>query len=630
MKRVDRALAVVVIVALVILLITTSTRRIWGSDYWWQYATGRHVLQHGPPKVDVFSYTAAGEPWIELRWLFCAGLYTVASRLGPEAVTLFGTAVLAASFALAATAARGPSVFFTGAVLAAAMLAASLRFFVRPELATFFFLALFAWLGEHFRRTGSRRIYLLPLLQVFWTNLHTLFILGPVIVGILFVATMVSVLRRPADMRTADPFRPLRHIAAVGVLTVAACFVNPYGLRGAAHPFQLFSQIRGTAFKAGIEELAGPLQSGLAHLSHWYYAGLLLFCGVTLALRARRLDPFWTMLCAVMAYLSLLAVRNIPLFCLAAVPFLLSAWKRPDLGAPGRSSDLGSRFLPRKRAVLRRGLAAVVVTASLFHSWQYATNRAYVAYGDTNQFGLGYAAHRFPVAAARFLLDHQLAGPIFCSMREGAYLAAQGLRPFIDPRLEVYGESRFVEYMELHNDNGAWRDAVDKYHFRVAVVDLQSSAILRMREAGDWAPVYFDEVAAVFLRRTHDDPSAAVPALESESDFRRAIDQVRRILPPPPPYRRVGLFERLTSPMPYFRVGHFLSLVDQNALAAPFLSDAISAYPDGSSEIYVLYAVCLDSTGDPDTARQVIDAALQRRPSDDALRRLRQWLDRGR
>ncbi len=43
------------------------------DDTWWHLLTGRHILDHHQiPRVDPFSFTAAGAAWVNWKWL--AGL----------------------------------------------------------------------------------------------------------------------------------------------------------------------------------------------------------------------------------------------------------------------------------------------------------------------------------------------------------------------------------------------------------------------------------------------------------------------------------------------------------------------------------------------------------------------------
>lgn len=593
-----------------LLLVAASLRCIWEVDYWWQLKTGEFVAKHGIPATDVFSYTMNGRPWIELRWLYCLGLHYLVTGAGAAAAIIAKAAILLVSFALVTAAVLNRRNGVAAAImLMLAILAAQQRFFVRPELITYLMFGAYVWLIARYRRRPGRLIWLLPLLQVLWTNAHTTFVLGPVVVGLLLAAMLIE--------QVVDRRHSAGRLATVGGLvagTAAACFVNPYGLEGVRFPFQLLSQIRGTVFKEHISEFRSPFDFGSAYTAVVYYEILIAVCALVAAgalWRTRRLDPFWTLLCLSQLYLSSLAIRNLPLFALAAVPFVLvhlpHAAPADDEG--GRTSQ--GRWL---RAVLTAG---VLGTCGV-ESWAIVTDRAAARQGDTNQFGLGIAEHRFPSRAYRFLRDSQLDGRVFATMAESSFLLFHEVPVFFDPRLEVYGEAHFARAMRIQQNTTEWRAAAVEYGFQIALVEIGSSMLNRLEEDREnWRLVYFDDAAAIYLRNGYRDD---LPRIESAADFERCTAGLRAILAPPTPWARLGVFERARSAAYYTRVAQALLVWHQDHLAAPFARDAVAANPDTAGTHFVL-AVALDRTGDAAGAAREYEEFLRFQPGDAAIRR---------
>ena len=162
-RSLDRVLLVLAAASILALLAAASFRRIWEADFFWQWKTGELVARTGPPRVDTLSQTSRGRPWIEMRWLYCRLLYAVVEAAGsPGAVAAKALAVLAA-FALALAA--SPWRRATAAaclVLPVAILAASQRFYVRPELASFLLFSLFVCLCAWSRRGSGAGSTLFP------------------------------------------------------------------------------------------------------------------------------------------------------------------------------------------------------------------------------------------------------------------------------------------------------------------------------------------------------------------------------------------------------------------------------------------------------------------------------------
>jgi hypothetical protein len=488
--------------------------------------------------------------------------------------------------------------------LTVAILASGQRFFVRPELVTYLMIALFIFVIHRYRSRGGRLLYLLPILQVMWTNSHTLFVFGPLLTGLLATVTCGRLfLGRRTRAETAELRRRARITVIVFGLTTLACLVNPYGLQGFAFPFQLFQEVRGSAFKDTIGEFRSPFSFAQGYTAVAYFKGLIAICVVSAALNLRRLDPFWTILVAAQLYLSSLAIRNVPLFAFAAVPFVVHNFRSSRVWSHRRIRG----WLPRLEAVA----GIVVVAVGLGSSWDLATNRFNVRQNDTNQFGAGLAEHRFPDATVSFLDDHGLAGPIFHTMREGAYLLAHGYRVFIDPRLEVYGEHHYTRYIDTVSGAAGWRNTLREYGVRVALLDVGTPLVEHMLAAEDWLLVHFDETSAVFVS----DTSPAATPLRSRDDFARAVSEVRRRMPEPRPRAELGWLDRVESPKPYKRVGEFLIAAGFPDLSLPFFLDAVKVQPN-DRDAYRGAVWALGYTGDRETATAMLETGLRQWPDD--------------
>jgi Flp pilus assembly protein TadD len=601
-RSVEARLVVVAAAALFLLLTAASFRRIWEADFWWQLETGKIVATQGIPRIDTLSHAARGSPWIEMRWLYCLALHVVVGAAGFPGAVVAKWLVLLAAFGLAAWTVPPRGAPVAACVAASlAILASTQRFYVRPELASFLFFAAIVWILERHLRSGSRLLYAIPALQIAWANCHTLFLLGPAVVGLAFVVEAVRALPRAP--------RRLLPLAAVLGATTLACLATPYGARGVAFGLRLVGELHDPVFRQVSAELRGTFSFGQRYTAVVYYEALLALCAVAALPVLRRLDPFRTALLISQGYLSVVSIRNLPLFCLAAIPFVVDAFSRwPE---PGRSAT--ARLVPAVRLAV---LAAVVALCAVTLR-DLVTDRFHVDQNDTNQFGAGLARHRFAEGAERYLREHSSSGPVFNTMLEGAYLLAHGIPVFIDPRLEVHGRERLARYLRMQEDEGAWKEDLARYGFRLAVVDLQSPFAARLTEAEGWDLAYFDETAAVFARSA---PGEARPALRSEADFRSASARIRERLPAPRRYDDAGLLGRVESPAPYLRVADFLLRMGQANLAEPFARDALAAFPRTAAAHGILGQI-LERRGDARGAASEYVAELAVAPENALARR---------
>lgn len=213
------------------------------------------------PCIDPFTFASADRSWIDLHWLFQVILAAVFAIGGVPGMILMTAAAFASVFLIAWTARdrRWPS-WIVAACWLPALVVMSDRSDPRPEILTL--LALAAYLAVLSRTDGRPELaWILPVIQVLWVNAHGLFVLGPIILGTYLIDRLTGWRDRHATTGLQVRLRRRRwwgHIAGAAVLVGLACLVNPYGLRGALLPLELFPKITawGGLYKSYIGEFA--------------------------------------------------------------------------------------------------------------------------------------------------------------------------------------------------------------------------------------------------------------------------------------------------------------------------------------------------------------------------------------
>jgi tetratricopeptide (TPR) repeat protein len=579
--RRTRTLAFATLAAVGLMVVCLGLQQIASVDYWWQWKTGELVAQHGPPRQDTFSFTHGGQPRIEVRWAYCWGLRAFTGAFGHAAATIVKTLAVVVMFGLAAWAGvmlatpKLPLVS-TAALVAIAALACSQRLVVRPETASYLFLMMFVFGIVRLQRGPSPWLWVLPLVQVVWANVHGLFVLGPAIAGAWLVGELI------ASRRAADPDRHRRHRAAavlVGATLVASC-INPYGPQVLALALSQGAALGNEIQKKVFIELRSPFSFGQRFTAVVYYEVLIGLAALSALLAWRRQSIFWLLLIASQLYLSTKAIRNLPLFCLPAVPFVVHNLVQ----APLLQRTAVARWLPFGRVVV----AAATLVFALGHVWLVVTDRFYVRQHAVNHFGVGVDTHYFPGRAADFLAATGVDGPFFCGEAHGSYLIARGYRVFLDPRGDVYPEAFLSECLALFAEPTApaLRALARRWDLQGFVVEtMMPTLVERLAALPGWRLVYLDSEAAVFLRA---DVAPAVPALDLQNGSEAWWAQTRAALPPPRSYADLGPLERVTNPAPYDRLARALYVLDAPALARSLYEDARIAYPPAFRQWAVL------------------------------------------
>ena len=154
-------------------------------DTYWHIATGRWMwAEHSFPRHDFFSYTAAGQPWVNGEWLAQIILALTYDWFGWRGLIVLCGLVVALTFVLLykllarelrATVALGAA--------AISFLFASIHFLARPHLLACPIIVV--WTAHLARASAEHRrpsLWLLPLM-VLWANLHGGFTLGLLLTG---------------------------------------------------------------------------------------------------------------------------------------------------------------------------------------------------------------------------------------------------------------------------------------------------------------------------------------------------------------------------------------------------------------------------------------------------------------
>jgi hypothetical protein len=519
--------------ALAVLIVALGITPITNNDLFLHLTTGRMILETGSiPRVDDYSALARGRPFIAHEWLAGVIFRLIERAGGLDALILMKTGVaLLVGGLLYLTARRlGAAVEAAVPALACALTIAAARLMERPHIFTFLLTA--AYLLVLTRRAGGGgALWILPLLQILWANLHGAFLLGPAIVGL---AAAGALLERAPGARA--PRTEALRLAALAAGLLAASLINPYGAALLRFPLDLTSSV----FMEEIYEWRPPFDSAFAstYVARYYVAwgvagiGVLLAAGWRAA-RAGRRSPapvplpagatFHALVFALFLALSLRMHRHVADFALAGAPAVAAAasWlcRRPS-PAGGPSAPIGAGGPgPPARARLRGWILPLLTFALLGLAARVAL--AGYAYGPSlrRPFGLGLGP-TLPVAAADYLEANGITGNAFNSYGAGAYLIHRfypAVRVAMDSRNDVYGADLYAEYARALADAAALEALLGRVEAAFILLDWPRPGAARtaaaIRSLDRWGLVYFDDRAVVYLPR--DGAHASVAARDA-------------------------------------------------------------------------------------------------------------------
>jgi protein-S-isoprenylcysteine O-methyltransferase Ste14 len=431
-----------------------GSRLLADPDTFLHVAAGRWIWAHGVvPSVDPFSASMAGAPWTPHEWLaelLFAGAFAGAGWGG---VVALAALALAATFTVLAAAllrylpARGAIL-----LLAASFMSMAPHLSARPHVLAMPMLAL--WITGLSRARDLHRApspALLPVL-VAWANLHGSF---PVA---LFLGLAFAAEARLARERITGWMAFLAAAAA-------APLISPLGFAAWQFPFML----ERLHYSLG---LVGEWQA--SDFSHFQPLELWLLGLPALALGGVRIPWLRLALLLLLLHLALAHARFADLVAIVA-PVLLA----PSLA---RFAAAGQ---PRGRVPLAAGVVIMAALTALGLAQQPEDHDPRIA----PQAALAAA----PLGA----------GPVFNDYDFGDYLIFSGVKPFVDGRLDLYGDAFMRRYMDaLDAEGDALPALLAQNGIAWTILKPDRPAVALLDRLPGWRRAYSDAGAVVHVRVT--------------------------------------------------------------------------------------------------------------------------------
>jgi len=441
--------------------------KISDNSFFCHLGTGQWILEHGIPRADPFSFTAAGTPWVAESWLADL-LYGALDRwFGPAGVTTMnaaaGAAIAALWYRLALRLCRDRMRAF---LITLFSLGASFTLWSpRPLLFGILAFLILVWIVEAPDSTvGRSPLFAIPPLIWVWANIHGSFMLAFVYLGLHCLGRWLDG-ARPWSARE-------RQLVEATAAAFALCFVNPYGGRLLIAPLHLLTH---HYVLSNVTEWRPPAARSVQGVI--YLLWVLMFIGAAVT-GFRRIKLRGLVVSIPFLVLGFWAERNIAIAPIASFPVVARA-----LAATHERAD--------RRLALN--WMAVLLALALGGWW---TMRAWT---DAALDFKGY-----PVAAMKAVESQGLLGRrLLTTDSWGDYIIlryAPRQRVFMDDRYDVYPASVAGDLESLLSGHGDWLRIVQQYNIDVVVWPSHDPSVKVLEQAAGFKKGYEDETAVVLTR----------------------------------------------------------------------------------------------------------------------------------
>ena len=480
-----------------LLFLSYGYTEMQGSDLWWHLAAGREIVQERSLwLVDDWSFSSAGRTWRNHEWLADLIFYGWTALLGLKSLVYWKWSIVVLTYLTLQRVLYRESHSLVSSFLAAGCAVAIAAPFIdiRPHL---YSLLNFSVLLLLLLNRGAAS-WKLVLLFVVWANLH-----GGFFFGLMALAILVFPWR---DLN----WNTFRTALGIGLVCVAACLINPSGIKSFLTPL-IYAFDSSSPFRT-LGEWLPPFRPGGIQSPPFLWAlaaSPVVALGYLLPAVRRAVSVPWEslVLCGLTLAMALTSRRFIPLFAISFALILA-----PILG-------LFLRRVADHRYGVFLGLTALGFSLFRLMPLPLAAGPAYHYLT---------AEYSYPRDTLDFMRANNLNGRVYALYNWGGYIHWRtdgDLKVFIDGRADtIYSAKTYLEYVDVLVARPGWQRLIEQTEADYFLWPsggygggMKAKALL---ETGRWTLIYQDSVSYLLAR------TSAIPS----SDFRMGPDTPYREL----------------------------------------------------------------------------------------------------
>lgn len=455
-------------------------------DHSFDQDLGRHIKlgeiilsNREVPKTNLFSYTYPDFPFVNHHYLFEVLVY-----LGQETLGIFNLLIIKILLILL-------TVFLTlkntGQSSKLLILPAGFIFLhllrerveLRPEIFSFFFTAVSYYILNRYEKEGTKWIFVLPLIQLLWINIHIYFPLGLILQSIFLLNFWFK-------KRT----KYFRFLLTIFTTSIIISLINPNDLEGFFYPFKIFDNYGYTI--AENQNLFFLESLGFQNPNFFFVklSSILVILSLISGLIRQTLNLKNLLISLTGLGLALIHVRSFPYLVYLALPATLE--------------NFGPFNVNKKFNLLLIGVIVLLLGESFFY-----LSGDYYKYTDSNKKNQLVSVEHGK-EALDFVLNNNLPEPFFNNFDIGSYIIYRGYpkyQVFVDGRPESYPEDFFQKtYIPIQENYHLFQQLDQKIGFQTIIFSHTDqtpwgkSFISSVTKDPGWKTVFLDDFMIVLVK----------------------------------------------------------------------------------------------------------------------------------
>lgn len=335
---------------------------------------------------------------------------------------------------------------------------------------------------------GFRALYMLPLIELVWTNTHIYFPIGLILQGIFLGTFLIK-----------KEYQATKTLTLSLTLSIFVTLSNPNFLSGALYPFKIFSNYGYTIAENQTIFLLESL--GFANPNFLFVKlafGILVVTAIyclfkkkfdILLIKTDRSQALLSLIGLGSAF-ALLNTRSFPYLVLVSFPALV-------------------RLLPSLKVNSWSVMVNVLVAVTLLGESLFYLNGDYYRYKDEG-VKVELKAEQPGKPALDFILENKLPQLIFNNFDIGSYITYRAYpeyKVFVDGRPEVYPSDFFKQtYIPMQEDPKKFISETSKRGIKTVIFSITDQTpwagqfFKNMNQNADWKMVYLDDAIVVYVK----------------------------------------------------------------------------------------------------------------------------------
>lgn len=455
------------------------------ADMWWHLKSGQIMWQQKAILTqDQFSFTKLNQPWVNAFWISDLIMYFLVSVSGIPFLIIIIALIGCITFLTIFFRSTGP-LFIRSFVILIAAISVSPGWTARPQVFSFFLLAILNLWMEKRKLSRNPPLFLLPFFFVAWVNIHGGFIWG----FLLLIATIFGMILDLLNCKEDDQSNlrlEIKQLAIWTSISMIAVVINPYGLSIWRLPFYTID-----VSISVIQEWLSPNFHNL-EMQPFLWIVFLLLIGLSLSEKRQSFVDIFKSLGFI--YMAFVSQRNIPLSAIVLAPIIIDSFSDSWSKRIKKESSGADKHLPRPLKIRGSG----IINATLILLMVIVSGgRVYL------QTANSIIESSYPYYAVRWVEENHPIGNMFNSYNWGGYLVYNlPMYPvFIDGRADLYGENLIKEWWDIVEGKDKATTLLDSYNINFLLIEPGWPIIDVLLLDNNWEIAYQDDISIILVRR---------------------------------------------------------------------------------------------------------------------------------